>query len=181
MSDNDATAIHYVCTLAEGAALLAQQQEFYLRTCGCRARHAGNHEDNNRCLWFSTNYLEDYAFSERISADAATSLLQAASDEGLVIRPFRDFQQRTDVAGICLCCACCCSYFHDTPREACDKGALIESTREDLCTDCGLCVPTCRFGARTLEETLTIDRDHCYGCGLCEGACPTGAIAMGNR
>ena len=67
MSNDNTAAIHYVCTYDEGKSLLAAQQEFSLRTCGCRARNPLQHADNNCCLWFTTDYQEEQAYSEQIT------------------------------------------------------------------------------------------------------------------
>jgi len=181
MSDVNEIPIHFVCTPQQAAQLLAEHDAFYLRTCGCRER-GQRHVDNNVCLWFSTQYLQENAYSKEITADDATTLLQRAQAEGWVIRPFRDFETHTIVTGICFCCACCCSYFKDGMQEKCEKGACIEQTDMAQCNDCGLCVPACLFRARSMQNgKLVVNRDHCYGCGICQEACPTEAIRMNSK
>ncbi len=179
MTDNTGTAQHYVCTYEEARRLLAAQTAFYLRTCGCRERHPGNHADNNCCLWFTSAYPDIHGPSEEISPEAVRLLVERARETGWIVRPFRDFDTLTEVIGICFCCTCCCSYFNDIPREACDKGACIEQTELSKCTACGLCVAACHFAARAVPQgQLQLDRTRCFGCGLCVESCPTGAIGM---
>ena len=53
--------------------------------------------------------------------------------------------------------------------------AVIDSEK---CTQCGLCVELCRFGA---IEDFTVVPTSCEGCGFCSQICPAGAIAMPER
>jgi len=183
MTNDNAAAVHYVCTFDEGKSLLAGQTEFYLRPCGCRTSNSRQpHADNNYCLWFTAEYQEGWGEPKTITTADAEQHLERARREGLVIRPFRDFGNRSDVIGICFCCACCCNYFSKSPHEACDLGAYIEQTESDLCNDCGHCEPACLFHARTLPDgALQVDHDRCYGCGNCTDVCPTDAIRMVGR
>jgi MinD superfamily P-loop ATPase len=49
----------------------------------------------------------------------------------------------------------------------------------DLCTECGLCLEHCRFGA--ISEDLRVVKESCEGCALCYHVCPEGAIRMQER
>lgn len=55
------------------------------------------------------------------------------------------------------------------------KVALVD---ENICTDCGLCEESCRFGAITDSK---VDPISCEGCGVCEYVCPEKAIQMVDR
>lgn len=46
----------------------------------------------------------------------------------------------------------------------------------DLCTACGACEESCRFGAITASDPYRLDAFRCEGCGVCGFVCPTGAI-----
>lgn len=47
----------------------------------------------------------------------------------------------------------------------------------DSCINCGRCVTTCSYDARTLKfPVMEVDRDLCRSCGLCVSVCPTGAL-----
>ncbi|MFO7752911.1 MAG: ATP-binding protein [Desulfobacteraceae bacterium] len=45
----------------------------------------------------------------------------------------------------------------------------------DKCTECGLCMELCRFGAIS-EDPYKVDPMECEGCGVCYDLCPEGAI-----
>ncbi len=50
-----------------------------------------------------------------------------------------------------------------------------------LCSNCGLCISYCRFGAISFQnDTVTISETSCDGCKLCSRICPTEAITMIN-
>jgi len=54
----------------------------------------------------------------------------------------------------------------------------IAAVETDLCSFCGLCVATCPYGARVLDEEEHFARvlDYlCQGCGACVAVCPNGA------
>jgi len=49
----------------------------------------------------------------------------------------------------------------------------------DACTQCGLCITVCAYGARTLapKGDMRLDRSRCRSCGLCVSVCPTRALS----
>ena len=55
---------------------------------------------------------------------------------------------------------------------------------EEVCCNCGVCLPECRFGAilppspESGHETYWIDPTACEGCGVCEAVCPVNAVSM---
>jgi len=51
---------------------------------------------------------------------------------------------------------------------------------DDLCSACGECVSTCRFGALdwTADGGVAVDRLACEGCEVCARVCPFEAIAL---
>jgi len=58
------------------------------------------------------------------------------------------------------------------------EGSYIASINPDICTNCGLCIEQCRFGAIHEGENglLKINPFQCEGCRLCERICPAEAI-----
>ncbi|MBD3370467.1 4Fe-4S dicluster domain-containing protein [Candidatus Fermentibacteria bacterium] len=50
--------------------------------------------------------------------------------------------------------------------------------RTEVCTGCGDCVPTCPYGALSLEKGVAVVGEDCTLCGACESACPFEAIII---
>lgn len=49
---------------------------------------------------------------------------------------------------------------------------------QGLCTECGLCLEHCRFGAIKSEQGFRVDPYACEGCSVCELVCPVEAIKL---
>jgi len=173
----DSPAIHFVCTRDEAAELIAASDQFWVCNCGCReAKGTCARSRHDVCLMFADAGASGSG-KRRIDRAGAEEILGVALECGLVARPFRN-AQRTAVEGICFCCDDCCGYFLD-PTERCDKGALVESTSLEACSQCGLCEDACRFGARRVTDTgLVVTPERCYGCGMCVDVCPEHCVDM---
>lgn len=46
------------------------------------------------------------------------------------------------------------------------------------CTDCGICLPSCRFGVFALTPELALADRNCTGCRACVPVCPTEALSL---
>lgn len=176
-------ALHFVCTPDEAEELIKQHKEFWVSNCGCREQKGECRQSRKDvCLSFTEDFDGSGSDNKTVDRRFAEDLLTEAHKNGLVTRPFRDFATKSETQGICFCCQDCCGYFLNR-EEKCDKGAFIEETDHEYCTDCELCVDVCYFGARSLndKEILEVDQDSCYGCGLCFQVCPVECIEMVNR
>jgi heterodisulfide reductase subunit A len=63
-------------------------------------------------------------------------------------------------------------------RKRVEYKPYLANVIERLCCGCGLCVTTCPYGARVLDEETgkaRVHEDLCQGCGNCVIACPNGA------
>jgi 2-oxoacid:acceptor oxidoreductase delta subunit (pyruvate/2-ketoisovalerate family) len=63
------------------------------------------------------------------------------------------------------------------------EAASFEAGRclgNQVCNDCGVCVPFCPDGCMSVrtEGGIAIDYVRCKGCGICAAVCPKGAIEM---
>jgi ferredoxin len=176
------TALHYVCTHDEARELVKHVDRFWVSNCGCREERGGCGRSRiDVCLMFTPEYSSSGSGMKEIAGEFIEGLFQEAAQKRLVTRPFRDFEKKEGTAGICFCCDDCCGYFVDDD-EICDKGAKVEKTVAEACTDCGLCADVCYFKARTMESgRLAVDREKCYGCGLCVDVCPEDCVTMADR
>ncbi len=48
----------------------------------------------------------------------------------------------------------------------------------ELCTECGLCLEHCRFGAIKFERGYRVDPYACEGCSVCQLVCPAKAVEL---
>ena len=175
-------SMHYVCTRDEARALTSARKRFWLSDCGCRDEVGGcRRSRTDVCLYFEADFPPTGGNWREIGTGELNELFREAAETHLVASPFRSESDVSRTDGICFCCDCCCGYFRD-PKEACDKGSLIETTARPLCTDCGMCVDVCYFRARSLVGgTLEVNQENCYGCGLCVEVCPENCIGMLER
>jgi ferredoxin len=175
-------AFHYVCTFDEAFDLIANHTRFWVSNCGCRERKGKcARSRHDLCLMFRDDIDASGSNKHEISPADVRAIMNEAQAKNLVTRPFRNARNSRVTDGICFCCDDCCEYFIKA-GETCDKGALIEMTITDLCTQCGECIDVCYFKARSMADgELKVDRDSCYGCGLCAANCPEGCIEMIRR
>lgn len=174
--------IHFVCSHNEAKDLIDSREAFFVSNCGCRERKGGCKQSRiDVCLGFDENFKGSGSNLHPITKADAYRILEEAEAKHLVSRPFRNEEDKNIIEGICFCCQCCCAYFA-YPEEACDKGSQIEFTDRNSCKNCGLCIESCYFKARSIvKEKLEVNQEQCYGCGLCVEACPTGCIEMKKR
>jgi len=177
--DERARPMHYVATLNEARDLIKQRDRFWVSNCGCRqAAGSCGQSRMDVCLYFTADFPPTGKGKHEIGRGGVEEILKEAWEKRLVARPFRDEQTLTQTVGICFCCRDCCGYFLN-PQELCDKGAFIEATDMEACTQCMECVAACPFLAREMREgKLAVDRDRCFGCGLCVSSCSAQCIKM---
>ena len=58
---------------------------------------------------------------------------------------------------------------------------LFAHINSDLCTQCGLCLEVCAYGAIAIEPEPVIDEEKCVTCTMCRNICPAAAIILTGR
>jgi len=177
--NTESIPLHFVCTRDEARDLIARHDKFWIGECGCRAKRGKcGRSRHNVCLEFYPETAADGIDRKEAGRDEAEGLLKEAESSRLVTRPFRDYETKMRVEGICFCCDDCCEHFQN-PDEVCERGQYIEKTSMGDCIDCGACVDVCYFKARGMDaDSFVVSRDNCYGCGLCLDTCPVDCIEM---
>jgi len=161
--------------------IVRSARRIVVQSCPCRKRE--RQCDNPIELCISLNELADYilhrGLGRELTVDEALALLHQAEELGLIHQV--DNVDRASV--ICNCCPCCCvllrSVVHYGVRSAIVKSRFRAQVDPDLCTDCGICLERCHFGALvSAGGVMTVDPAECFGCGLCASACPCEAITL---
>lgn len=177
----DKFAFHYVCIRDEARVLIDKRKRFWVSNCDCREKKGKcNRSRIDVCLYFRDDIDYFGTHFHEVSRAEVESIVKEAEEKHLVVRPFRDENDKDKTDGICFCCDDCCEYFLGT-GQVCDKGKYIEETDKDKCVHCGTCVDFCYFKARKINAELIIKHENCYGCGLCVDVCPEGCIHMVQR
>ena len=140
----EGNAFHFVCTREEADRLSRDYDRFWASNCGCREGLGAKCKRSRMdvCLLFSDDFPPTGSGKREIGRDGVEAIFREAREKHLVTRPFRNDKDPAKVDGICFCCDDCCGYFQN-PGERCDKGACVETTDADRCSDCGLCVEAC--------------------------------------
>jgi ferredoxin len=134
------------------------------------------------CMLFEHASAEDRQKARLITAEEAVRIVKLTSERGDIHQLFY-FQDGARPYEMCNCCTCCCFPL----REAKEKANYAEQLRSgyvavtdaELCNGCGLCLDSCFFEARQLEDGFVelID-ERCFGCGRCLLDCPEDAIRL---
>ncbi|MFX0091219.1 MAG: ATP-binding protein [Candidatus Hodarchaeota archaeon] len=88
---------------------------------------------------------------------------------------------------ICSCCSCCCQALQGLQlmnmKGLVKPSEFVATFDLETCTECGICVDRCQFGARVVDsnEKISFKQDLCFGCGLCVTTCPENSIKLNPR
>ncbi|HUT80891.1 MAG TPA: 4Fe-4S binding protein [Candidatus Bathyarchaeia archaeon] len=157
--------------------------------CYCRTKYQNCNNPLWTCIHIGTaKHLDE--LSKKIplrnsSHDEIEKLLLDANKRGLVHQLLTS-PNSNYVYVICNCCPCCCVMlknaiqynFHGvvTPSN------FINSRKEELCQNCGMCVERCHFGAISYTNNkLGFEEEKCVGCGLCISSCKNKALILKRR
>jgi len=168
--------------------LIDQAQAWAVGDCICRVQKSligepcGHPLDVCLILSDQTHAFDGVAGIRVLNREEAIQTLQRAAEAGLVHTVSNN---QKDIWYICNCCTCSCGIL----RGMVDLGianvvayaAYISQVNQDLCINCGECLPYCQFGALVLTDTIQIIENRCAGCGICTTKCPQGALSLVQR
>jgi ferredoxin len=163
--------------------LIGNARSFAVAPCVCRTHYQRCDNPVDVCIFLNdiSDKLVKKRYARRLPINEVVENLYEANEHGLVHLTLYNPKQYP--FAICSCCRCCCH----------DLQLLLDYNRKDLvagseyiavwdhalCSNCGLCIERCVFGARTLiNERIEYNPDQCYGCGLCITVCPNDAIRL---
>jgi ferredoxin len=163
--------------------LLKDARTFAVAPCACRTHYKRCNNPTDICIFINdiSDKLVRKGIARRISSDEIIEKLYQANEYGLVHLTLYDPEHYP--YAICSCCGCCC---HDLQlllkygkKEVVAASEYIAVWDKELCSNCGICVDRCVFGARTIENNVAdYNPTKCYGCGLCVTICPQDAINL---
>ena len=163
--------------------VLANARSIALADCVCRTHYARCDKPRDVCLLIDdiADRSVERGRGRHISLSEASGVLQKADEHGLVHMTL--YMPGRKIYALCSCCPCCC---HDLQllqeygrRDLVARSDYIAVTDRERCTDCGLCIERCMFGARSMQNGVAeFDARACLGCGLCVSVCPESAIEL---
>jgi len=183
------TAEHRVLNLEKAKEYLNKAKSIVLLNCACRTARGNCDSPLDVCLTMdsaaesvlSRDDVKDKN-ARRITKDEAVQVLVRSHEAGLVHMAY-DVMGEDKVNAICSCCSCCCANLSAVLRFGLFPQTLKSDTTSmtdmSKCTNCGICVERCQFGAREMVgDSLILNPKLCMGCGLCVTKCPTSAISL---
>ena len=168
--------------------LLAGADGIAVGECGCRKKSGACDNPRDVCLALGDEARDNVERNgwRPIEVSAALAVLEATHRAGLVHLAFRKPDGTVNL--VCSCCSCCCEFLgqltRSEPQADVVAAAYVARFDASRCTDCGLCVSRCKFGAFSRSEGTGVVRfepERCLGCGLCASACPGGAVELVRR
>jgi ferredoxin len=183
-------AEHLVLNLENARKILGKAHTISVMDCNCRVVRGNCDAPVNVCIDMDDIAKRNIAngSAREISLDEALDVLEKSHRAGLVHMAManKDIYKPGVINSICSCCSCCCSQLSGLIRfglaPAILKPVMTSVTNVSDCTECGVCVDRCQFGARMIDEgSLSFNPDLCFGCGLCVSTCPANAITLTDK
>jgi ferredoxin len=173
----------WILPTQQAIQILRNARIFALAECTCRNHYRRCDHPPETCLLMNDmadTWLE-VGLACRISLEQAKELLTIANQNGLVHQAA--FNPEQQIWSVCSCCPCCCYRLQILLQygrvDQVAHSDYITVQEDNLCKDCGLCVPRCIFVARHMENKILIyQNERCFGCGLCVTSCPEQAISL---
>jgi len=165
--------------------ILSKARIISLMDCYCRKTMGNCDKPLEVCISLNEEALTliENLGARQISLEEALDILEMSHKAGLVHLAY--YRKGEDFPIICSCCSCCCHHMSALKQfgyhAAVVKSDFIAAVDKSVCTDCGLCVERCQFGAWTCENGVVFKSELCFGCGLCVSSCPTHAVSLVKR
>ncbi len=180
-------AEHLVLNLDNVKQILGKARTISVMDCTCRVERGHCDAPVNTCIDMNEVAERNIAngVAREIALDEALDVLERTHEAGLVHMALGqgEFYKPGVINSVCSCCSCCCSILSGILRFGLAPHLLqsqaISVTDASTCTECGVCVDRCQFGAREMANgSLAFNPDVCFGCSLCVSTCPTNAITL---
>jgi len=154
--------------------------------CGCRHARDDHCEPTQVCMVVGQPFVDftlehNPQSSRRLRQAEAVELLRAEHERGHVHSAWFKDVALGRFYTICNCCKCCCGGIelmvkYGSPVMA-SSGYVAEVDAES-CSNCGICVDTCPFGALSMDGSALVQWEACMGCGACSSQCPVDCITL---
>lgn len=180
-------AEHRVLNMDNLKQILGNARTISVLDCVCRVRFGHCDAPVNVCIDMNETAERNIAngAAREITMDEAMDILEKTHEAGLVPLALEqgEFYEPGVINSICSCCSCCCTILSGIVRFGLAPHVLtskaISVTDASECTECGVCVDRCQFGAKEMVNgSIAFNPDLCFGCGLCVSTCPTNAITL---
>jgi len=180
-------AEHLVLNLENVKQILSKARTISIMDCSCRVKLGHCDAPVNTCIDMNETAERNIrnGVAREITLDEALDVLKKTHEAGLVHMALGqgEFYEPGVINSVCSCCSCCCSILSGILRFGLAphllKSQAISVTDTSACTECGVCVDRCQFGAREMVNgSLSFNPELCFGCSLCVSTCPTNAITL---
>lgn len=154
-----------VLDLTQAEDILRKAEIISQEECWCRQNRGNCIEPMDGCLSLNDEARETIGKGRgsSITVEEALGALRRTHDAGLVHMAYT-FTGKDSIGVICSCCSCCCHSLSAAVRfgyqEHIFGSEKIAKQNREACTECGMCVERCQFGARSIKENADQDLQH---------------------